>query len=102
MKIVKGKVNNEFSRDLYWGKLIFSSEDKVSTVFYCVSSEYYWNQFYTRDYNQEMFNKWLDKVVAKWEKLDEKIFEKNAYFDIYAVSEVGKVNALEFLKNING
>ncbi len=101
MQIVKGEIRNEFSRDLYWGRIQFTSDDKskTSNVLFCASTEYLWNLFHDINFKQNQLNAWYeDTVVKKWESFGDQIFEDEVYFDSYSVTAEGKANGFEFLQ----
>jgi len=102
MKITKGKIIGDFYRDLYWTRVVFLSEDesKKTQVLVCASDEYI-RALYRLLGNQRLeqihLDKWLDAVIAKWSKLGEKLFEKDVHYDVYANTESGEANGIDFL-----
>lgn len=102
MTIQKGKIREDFIRDLYWTKIVFRSDDKKkeSAVFACVSWEYICDTNRTNKIRDKFLSKWLNDIIKKKEKLGNKIFEKKVHFEINAVTNEGKLNALKFLKEI--
>lgn len=101
MKIKKEKVHEDFNRDLYWVKIHFYSDDgkKESIILACASQEYLWNEYGEMKPSLEILNKWADKVINKWNEFGEKILDTKIYYDVYATSDEGRENGLEFLKN---
>lgn len=102
MKIVKGSIKEDFSRDLYWTRIIFLSDDelKKSSVFACASLEYL-EDFYRiangARLEQKHFNEWADKVVEKWSGLGDDIFNQDVHYDVYSNTPEGEANGLDFL-----
>ncbi len=102
MKIQVGNIHEEFSRDTYWARIRFESDDssKQSTVITCASHEYLWDKLGVRDLSKEDLEKWLNAVVEKWKAKEDSIFKEMVYFDVYANTEEGIENGLIFLKTI--
>src|SRR3989338_6440798 len=100
MKVTPEKLREEFDRDTYWARIHFvSDEQKESAVLVCASHEYFWDIFKTKDYTEEMLKKWYESVVSKWKNTGEKIFEKPVHYDVYATSQLGIQNGIDFLEN---
>lgn len=100
MKVTKGQLRNHFSRDTYWSRIHFDSDDgQHSVVLISASAEYFWNLFKTRDFKEDDLEKWYATIIEKWQKYGEKVFEKPVHYDVYATTAVGKENGYEFLKN---
>ena len=102
MKFELGKIHEDFSRAIYWTRIIFSSEDdkKVSRVLVC-SSEEYLDDLYrlsgSERLTQEHFSQWLSSVVDKWLKLGEEIFKQDVHYDVYANTQEGEANGFNYL-----
>ncbi len=99
MKIEKQKLKEDLSRDLYWGRIYFTSgdESKKSKVLLCASFEYM-QRFFKKDAFQDTdFDPWLEKVVEKWMKLEDDIFNQDIHYDVYATTREGEANGLDFL-----
>lgn len=102
MKILKGKLFEESSRDLYWTRIIILSDDesKHTKIFVCSSLEYL-NDLYRVPYNgkltDENINNWFSLVVEKWSKLGPNIFDQDTHYDIYTNTKEGEINGLNFL-----
>ncbi len=107
MKAEKGTLKRDFSRDLYWARIIILSDDekKHTKIFVCSSLEYL-NDLYKIPYNGELSNdnidNWFSLVVEKWSKFGENIFDQDTHYDIYTNTHDGEINGLNFLiKNNN-
>lgn len=104
MKIEKGRIIEEFSRDMYWTRIIITSDDetKKSNILVAASEEYLWDLYKLHggsQLNEEHFSKWLDSVIEKWLALGEEIFKQSVHYDVYSVTHEGETNGLEFLIN---
>jgi len=101
MKVTIEKLREDFSRDTYWTRIYFESDDhqKESTVLICASREYLWDLFKARKPEEVKLEQWLQDAIKKWGFLGDKIFERKVYYDVYAETAEGRVNGLEFLKN---
>lgn len=102
MKIIKGSVKEEFDRDLYWTKIVLLSEDetKKTQVLACASEEYLTDLYRLpgrQGLTREHLDRWLDSVMAKWSTLAEKLFEKDVHYDVYATTQEGEANGIDFL-----
>jgi len=99
MKIEKQKLKDNSSRDLYWGRIYFTSDNglKNSKVLLCASFEYMQLLFKKDTFQDADFDVWLKKVVKKWTKLEEDIFNQDIHYDIYATTKEGEANGLDFL-----
>ena len=102
MKIQAGTIHEEFSRDTYWARIRFESDDgsKKSTVITCASHEYLWDKLGVRDLSKEDLKGWLNAVVEKWKNKGDSILKEAVHFDIYANTEEGIENGLIFLRTI--
>lgn len=102
MKIIKGAVKEDFNRDLYWTRIVFLSDDEIkkTQVFVCASVEYLEDLYRLlggQKPEQTHFDKWVDAVIAKWSGLEEKLFEKDVHYDVYANTEEGEANGIDYL-----
>lgn len=102
MKIIKGAIKEDFNRDLYWARIVFlcNDETKKTSVLVCASEEYLMDLYKlagTKKLGQEHFNKWLDIVIAKWSELNDKLFEKDVHYDVYANTQEGEANGIDYL-----
>ena len=102
MKVEKKEVEENFSKDLFWTRTIFTSDDDLekSEVLMGASQEYFdesqelsGNQKLTK----EILDKWLNIAISKWLKLGKEIFEQDVHFDFYATSQEGEANGIRFL-----
>ena len=105
MKIIKGSVKEEFSRDLYWTRIVFLSDDetKKTSILACASQEYL-EDLYRLAGGQELeqghFDEWLNTVIEKWLALGDKLFEKDMHYDVYANTKEGEANGIDYLLSI--
>ena len=101
MKIIKGKIHQDFSRDLYWARLDVQSDDgKLKTaVFTCASHEYLWDTLKKKDFtDEETENVWLDKVAEFYSSQGPSIFNNQIHYHVKATTQEGEQNGYEFLK----
>lgn len=100
MKIDKKSLREDFSRDTYWTRIHFESDDqkKRSTVLICASQEYLEDFFHVRELDKIQLDQWLQNIIKKWESLDDKIFEKEIHYDVYANTPEGVANGSKFLQ----
>ena len=102
MKIEKEDIQYEFHRGLYWTRIFFTSDDgvKKTKVFTCASMEYL-SDFYRivsgDKLNQDDFDDWLSNIVKKWSILGEEIFNQDVHYDVYANTQEGEANGIDFL-----
>ena len=100
MEITKGQILSGFSKNNYWCRIYFYSDDeRKTTVFASASEEYLEDNFENQYSKDEYLEKWHEFVSNKWEKYGEKIFEKSVHYDVYSNTTIGRENGLEFLKN---
>jgi len=99
MKIETQKIKEDFERDLYWGRIYFSSEDgsKQSKVLLCASTEYLQQIFKKDVFDESDFAVLIKDVLNKWSQLNEDIFNQDIHYDIYATTKEGEANGLDFL-----
>ena len=102
MKIKRDKLHEEFDRDLYWTIIIFFSDDESqkTRIFICSSQEYlddYYKIAADKNLSQQNIEDWLNKVIEKWSTLGEEIFNQDSHYDVYANTEEGEANGLDFL-----
>jgi len=99
MKIEKQKPQEDTSRDLYWGRIYFTSDDglKQSKVLFCASIEYLQQLFKKDSFQNADFELWLEEIIKKWSKLNDDIFNQDVHYDIYATTKEGEANGLDFL-----
>jgi len=105
MKIEQGPLKEEFSRDLYWIKILFTSDDaKTSQILASASWEYLY-RFYKLGQNGKISdantNDWIKRVIEKWSKLKEEVFNTDTHYDVYATTPDGEARGLEFLLKKN-
>jgi len=92
MEIKKGPLHKEFHNGTYWARVYFKLKDRESKLLICGSEEY----FNDNDIKPEV---WYQNVVEKWKAFGDKIFKKEVHYDVYAISDKGKINGLDFLQN---
>lgn len=102
MNIIIGSVKEDFSRDLFWTRIVFRSDDEKekTQILVCASQEYLEDLYKLsggQGLNQEHFDKWLQSVVEKWKKLKNSLFEKDVHYDVYSNTEKGEANGIDFL-----
>ncbi len=99
MKVEVEDVKEEFARDTYWTRIRLSADDRRNTsVLVCASLEYLWNLKGTRHFNAEQLNQWMRKVGSEWQAKGDAVFSTPVHYDVYAMTNEGKVNGLEFLQ----
>jgi hypothetical protein len=102
MKIIKGTIKEDFNRDLYWTRVVFLSDDekKRTQVLVCASEEYF-RDLYRLSGNQKLdqahFDSWLDSVITKWSKFGERLLERDIHYDVYATTQDGEANGIDYL-----
>lgn len=102
MEIIKGPIKEDFSRDLFWTKVIFRNDSRTrqTQILVCASQEYLDDLHKLSDpqkLSQEHLDRWLQVVIEKWLKLEADIFEKDVHYDVYANTEKGEANGIDFL-----
>lgn len=99
MKIEIQKIKEDFSRDLYWSRIYFFSDDDTqkSKVLVSASFEYFQQLLKKTTFQEEDFNSWMQKVVDKWRTLGNEIFNQDIHYDVYATTPEGEVKELDFL-----
>ncbi len=99
MQIRKEKLKEDFSRDIYWGRVYFSSNDnsKQSRVLIYTSPEYLRKLFGKNELEESDFDSWLDGIVKKWSILREDIFNQDVHYDVYATTPDAENRGLEYL-----
>jgi len=100
MIVTPGPLHEEFSRDNYWARIHFESNDKSkkTVVLICASSEYLWDLFRAKKVSEVKLDEWHKQIIKKWENRGENIFNKPVQYDVYANTDEGKINGLDFLK----
>jgi hypothetical protein len=105
MIVKKEKVREEFHRDLFWTRILIISDEglKKTQILTCASQEYL-EDYYRLSGGQKLekvhFDEWLNRVVKKWEKLGEEIFNQEIHYDVYTNTEKGEANGTDFLLQI--
>lgn len=101
MKIEKQELREDFSRDTYWTRIYFSSDDEKrrSVILVCASEEYLEDLFKVNKLTKIQLEEWLKKVIEKWEGLGENVLNKKVHYDVYANTPDGEQNGLVFLIN---
>ena len=104
MKIKKGTIKEDVSRDLYLARIVFSSNDdsKKTHVFTCASVEYLEDKFELSGGEQlaeAHLNEWFDEVVEKWTSFEDGILERDVHYDVYANTKEGEANGIDYLIN---
>jgi preprotein translocase subunit SecA len=102
MKSEFEKVNHVFDRDIYWTRIIFSSEDMTErTVIFVGASSEYLEDYYKIPGNKEIeekhFDDWIQRVVQKWGESRNDIFKQKIHYDTYANTSKGEANILDFI-----
>ena len=92
-------VKEEFSRDTYWTRVHLQADhDRDTSVLVCASLEFLWNQYGKREFTQEFLAQWAATVADQWKARGETLLDKPVHYAVYAVTEEGEMNGLEFLK----
>lgn len=105
MQTIKGKIVEEFDRDLYWTRVVFLSDDESqkTQVLACASLEYL-EDFYRIGNRNEVLEshltEWLNGVIRKWSSLGNDLFKQDIHYDVYANAAEGEANGLDFLMTI--
>ena len=102
MKIIKGKIIEDFDRDLYWTRVVFLSKDesKKTQVLACASLEYLEDLYRIGNgtkLTESHLAGWLDNVIKKWSSLNLEFFNQDIHYDVYANTQEGEANGLDFL-----
>lgn len=102
MKITREEVREEFGRDLYWTRVVFSSDDdsRKTGILTCVSQEYlndYFKMPWDEKNKKEYLDNWLSAVEKKWLELGEDIFNQDIHYDVYWATPEGEANGIDFL-----
>ena len=93
------KIQEDFHRDTYWTRIHFKSKDgKESTALVCVSLEYFWNLFGTRNFDETQINQWFEEIAEKWKSQGDNIFNKKVHYDSYATTPEAKQTGFAFLE----
>ena len=102
MKITHEKIKEDANRDLYWTKVFVESDDKMSqsVLLTCASWEYMLDKNRANNVTEKFLNDWIDEVVSKTKKSGNNFFRNKINYDVYANTKDGKINGLEFLKEI--
>ncbi len=103
MKVIKGKINEDFDRDVYWTRIIFESDDGNcrTKVLASVSWEYLLDSNHVAEVTDVHRTHWIESVMNTWKSKGDSIFAKKIHYDVYANTDEGKKNGLEFLKEID-
>lgn len=99
MKILKGIIQEDFSRDIYWVKIIILSDtdDRKSKILACLTQEYLDGLTNNNAEVETVLNFWLGEVIKKWQKIGDQIFDQDVHYDVYASNQNGEANGLDFL-----
>ncbi len=102
MKVQQGEVREDSSRDLFWVKVFFSSDDDKSKtkLLACASQEYLEYLYQVSGGQQitaEQLEQWVGSVVKKWEGLGKDIFAQDVHYDVYYNTPEGEASGLNFL-----
>jgi hypothetical protein len=101
MNILSGRdqVSRDESRDTYWTRLWFKSQDdqRETSIFICASHEYLGTVFRTDAFDSAILNRWADSEVIEWRTKGEQIFETTQHFEVKAVTDEGHQKGLTFL-----
>jgi len=102
MKIQIGPIKEDPGRDLYWTRIIFISDDekKQTQVLTSASQEYLENLYKTKRTDklfEEYFSELVELVIAKWTKMEDKLFDQDVHYDVYSNTAEGEANGIDFL-----
>ncbi len=100
MKIEKGKLKEDFNRDIYWGRLIFLSDDekRMTKVLVFATFEYLWDYLGKNKIEENDLIKWLDEVVMKkWSVLGDALLNQDVHYDVYATTKESEATGLDYL-----
>lgn len=106
MNIEKGEVKIDSHRDLYWVRILLSSDDRSrkTQILACSSEEYLRSALSVSSnevINEKYLSVWVDAVIKKWSVLGLNIFDQDIHYDIYTLTEDGETKGLEFLFNLS-
>jgi len=102
METIKGKIIEDLDRDLYWTRVVFlnDKEDIKTQVLACASLEYL-EDLYRIGNNIKLTEanlaEWLDGIIKKWSSLNKDLFNQDIHYDVYANTQEGEANGLDFL-----
>ena len=92
-------VKEEFSRDTYWTRVHLQADrNRDTSVLVCASLEFLWNKYGRREFTQEFLSQWAVTVADQWKIRGEELLDNPIHYDVYAVTEEGRMNGFEFLK----
>ncbi len=102
MRIQRESIREDFHRDLYWSRLIFSSDDekKRTQVLTCATEEYLMSISkapHENGISKQELEAWLTGVEAKWAKLGKDILNQDVHYDVYSSTPGGETNGLNYL-----
>jgi len=101
MLLKTGKVREDFARDTYWFKMRYIDENRKAVILVCASWEYLSDYYKVTSLKVKHLDDWRMRTILIWQKKNNTIFGKKIHYDVYANTEEGKRNGLEFLKKIN-
>lgn len=98
MKAVTNAVKRDQSRDSFWTKIDFFTENNKKTSFLlCASYEYLTENLDSDEVSDELLNNWVQNEVKDIEIQGEVIFNKPQHITVRAVTEDGYQNGVSFL-----
>lgn len=95
MNVINTKITEVPERELYWTRIIFTERDRKSVVYTSCSKEYLEANY--KEKTKESLSNWQETVIKKWKALGKVIFDQGIHFDIYAQTNEGEANGLDFL-----
>lgn len=100
MEFIQEDVHYEAIRMTYWVRIHVKSENKQSVVLVCASQNYISDLFKLNNPIEETDKKaWIQKVLADLKEEGEALLNHDVNYKVYAYSDEGHKNGLEFLMN---
>ena len=100
MDLIQEDIQYEFLRMTYWVRVHLKSENRQSVVLVCASKNYISDYFHLTAPIQEIDKKaWMKKILKDLEQKGESLLEKDVNYKVYAMTDEGYKNGLEFLQN---
>ena len=101
MNLIQEDIHYEVERMTYWVRVHATFEgDRQSLILVCASKNYISDYFKLTNSIKEIDKKnWMKKVLSDLEKEGEILLNNDVNYRVYAFTEEGLKNGLEFLKN---
>lgn len=101
MKLIHTEIHSDLHRQTYWGSIHFENDDgsQKTKVLFSASYEFIWDFSNALTVEGVKLDEWNKELIQKWREMGDNIYEKLIHYDVYANTEEGMQNGLEFLKN---